>query len=288
MSIPVACKCGQQFMAQPHLAGQQVACPSCGRPLVIPATDGKATVGESDPAENVVSCQCGQSFKAAPHLLGKRVACPSCGQPIDIPGGRSGPRAKSSSSSPVPNATKEPHAQAATSSKSTKRTAATAATKPSAKTGSPSSGMPEDDLEKNAQQTGLDMAWDDALASSSGANALDGFGATPAYAPRSRAPEPIEPMTMYAIWIGVGAVALLILLILGHILWNAFSGSDGSDGEDRPADQPTESAPAEPGAPGEPNSESGSEAESPEAEGVSDTSQAAPQTMSAPMVTIAE
>jgi hypothetical protein len=57
-------------------------------------------------------------------------------------------------------------------------------------------------------------------------------------------PEPIEPMTMYAIWIGVGAVVLLILLIVGHIIWRAFSTPN--DTETAP-DQPVESAPLEPG-----------------------------------------
>jgi hypothetical protein len=105
MSIPVTCTCGQQFMAQPHLAGQRVACPNCGNPLTIPASNEQATATiEEVPSSNIVSCQCGQSFKAPPHLAGKRVPCPSCGQPIDIPGGPSGggsePRSPAASPSP--------------------------------------------------------------------------------------------------------------------------------------------------------------------------------------------
>ncbi len=49
---------------------------------------------------------------------------------------------------------------------------------------------------------------------------------------------------MYAIWIGVAAVVLLILVILGHIIWNAFSSSNGTE---TAPDQPVESAPLEPG-----------------------------------------
>ncbi len=182
MSIPVACKCGQQFMAQPHLAGKQVACPSCGSSLVIPATDDKPALSEPDPVENVVSCQCGQSFKAAPHLLGKRVSCPSCGQPIDIPGGQD--RASSMSKPAAPS------------------------------------------LADGTSETDADMDWDDALAMPADAAPLDALGTGPAYATRRTAPEPIEPMTMYAIWIGGGAVVLLILVILGHITWNAFAARE--------------------------------------------------------------
>lgn len=213
MSIPVACKCGQQFMAQPHLAGKQVACPSCGSSLVIPATDDKPAVSESDPVENVVSCQCGQSFKAAAHLLGKRVSCPSCGRPIDIPGGQN--RASSTSQpaapSPAPKAK-----QAARSPKA-----------PASKQHSPTLGpKAAPSLADGTSETDVDMDWDDALAMPAGAAPLDALGTGPAYANRRTAPEPIEPMTMYAIWIGGGAVVLLILVILGHITWNAFAARE--------------------------------------------------------------
>ena len=81
MAIPVTCRCGQAFAAQPHLAGQQVACPACGRPLVIPRG-----AGASSPANPiVVTCRCGRGFQAAPHLAGQRVACPACGQALDVP-----------------------------------------------------------------------------------------------------------------------------------------------------------------------------------------------------------
>lgn len=36
MTIYTQCRCGQAFQAQPSLAGQQVACPTCGQMLVVP------------------------------------------------------------------------------------------------------------------------------------------------------------------------------------------------------------------------------------------------------------
>lgn len=36
MAIYVVCRCGQAFSAEPHLAGQTVACPACGLPLAVP------------------------------------------------------------------------------------------------------------------------------------------------------------------------------------------------------------------------------------------------------------
>lgn len=39
MPVAIACRCGQRFLAQDHLFGQQVACPACGGPLVIPHPD---------------------------------------------------------------------------------------------------------------------------------------------------------------------------------------------------------------------------------------------------------
>jgi hypothetical protein len=232
MSIPVTCTCGQQFMAQPHLAGQRVACPNCGSPLTIPdLAEEPESSQKKGAAEGIVSCQCGQSFKAAPHLAGKRVPCPSCGQPIDIPGGESRASFKSAAvpSSPGPK-TKQAAGipTAKTAGKSPSATAPAVAQAPAV----------------GASQAGIGLEWDDALAAPGGTAPLEAFGTMPAYAARRTAPEPIEPMTMYAIWIGVAAVVLLILLILGHIIWKAFS--DPSGAETAPA-QPVESAPVEPG-----------------------------------------
>jgi hypothetical protein len=223
MSIPVTCTCGQQFMAQPHLAGQRVACPQCGSQLTIPdLAEARKPSQQEGPPESLVTCQCGQSFKAAPHLAGTRVSCPSCGQPIDIPGGdrrtSSTPKTKQASAGP-------------TAAKAGKGPSATAPTATQA-------------AAVGASQAGIGLEWDDALATPGSAAPLETFATGPAYAPRRTVPEPIEPMTMYAIWIGVGAVVLLILVILGHIIWNAFSSPNGTE---TAPDQPVESAPLEPG-----------------------------------------
>lgn len=41
--IAVACRCGQRFAAPPHLAGRQVACPSCRSPIQVPHPHAAAT-----------------------------------------------------------------------------------------------------------------------------------------------------------------------------------------------------------------------------------------------------
>ncbi|MBC7855982.1 MAG: hypothetical protein IAF94_21345 [Pirellulaceae bacterium] len=45
--IVVACRCGQQFKAPNQLAGQQVPCPVCHQPILIPG--GAAAIDPSDP-----------------------------------------------------------------------------------------------------------------------------------------------------------------------------------------------------------------------------------------------
>jgi predicted RNA-binding Zn-ribbon protein involved in translation (DUF1610 family) len=210
MSIPVSCSCGQQFMAQPHLAGKQVACPNCGNPLSIPAPGGQPAEG----ADNVVTCACGRSFRAPPHLAGQRVPCPDCGEPIDIPAAG---RAASRPAEPRPATAKGP--------------AATKPKKPAAATPAPA-----------AAPTPSDLMWDDAL----GTAPLSPPGGLPGGFPGRRVhSDRIEPMTMYAIWAGIAAVILLVLMILGHIVWNAFAGRERPEA----ADPATESAPADPQTP---------------------------------------
>jgi len=68
-------------MAQPHLAGKRVGCPSCGSPITIPAAQRPTT-----PTPDIlVTCRCGQRFSAKPHLAGKTVRCLNCQQPIQVP-----------------------------------------------------------------------------------------------------------------------------------------------------------------------------------------------------------
>ncbi len=222
MSIPVTCSCGQQFMAQPHLAGKRVPCPSCGNPLTIPTSADQPSSPAGEPAgANIVTCQCGQSFKAPPHLLGQRVPCPSCGQPIDIP---AAPGSDPPKPTPVAPVASSPAPKAAAE---TRPKPATASPKPAPK----AAAAPEPDL-----------AWDDALGTPMSADVYGGFGGAPAQVPRRAETEHIQPMTMYAMWIGGGAVVLLILVILGHLIWNFFSGGDS---DEVVPDQPVESAPAE-------------------------------------------
>ncbi len=83
--------------------------------------------------------------------------------------------------------------------------------------------------------------WDDAL----GPPLDSGAALPPGVAPLRRTrSEPIEPMTWYAIYAGIGAVALLILAILGHIGWRAYSNWQAQR-EPEPA---AETAPADPSA----------------------------------------
>jgi len=74
MAIEVSCRCGKRFAAETHLAGQQVPCPDCQRPITIP---------ELPPL--VVACVCGKAFAAQGHLAGQEVPCPQCGQILQVP-----------------------------------------------------------------------------------------------------------------------------------------------------------------------------------------------------------
>jgi RsiW-degrading membrane proteinase PrsW (M82 family) len=56
MPIEVSCECGGQFRAKDELAGRQVKCPKCGRPLTIPSqTFDLADEPPSEPASRVRS-----------------------------------------------------------------------------------------------------------------------------------------------------------------------------------------------------------------------------------------
>lgn len=79
MAIEVHCRCGAGFLADSHLAGKRVQCPSCGAPLAIPAPPSAASPSV------VVACRCGRRFSAEARLFGKSVRCPSCGAGISVP-----------------------------------------------------------------------------------------------------------------------------------------------------------------------------------------------------------
>ena len=85
----VACQCGQQFRAQPNLAGKRVKCPSCGGTIAVPVAQTmpqpSGTTSRASTQSQIVACQCGQRFKAPAHLAGQSVKCTSCGTPISVP-----------------------------------------------------------------------------------------------------------------------------------------------------------------------------------------------------------
>ncbi|MCL4203536.1 MAG: hypothetical protein KJ000_13620 [Pirellulaceae bacterium] len=129
-----------------------------------------------------------------------------------------------------------------------------AALKPATKTGGAATGAPprrssaaasaeSPAVAEAPSEVDAEFGWDDTLAAPAGIAPLDAFATGPAYVPRRVEAEPIQPMTMYAIWIGGGAVVLLILLIVGHVLWKAFASGDG---ETPVASPPAATAPAEP------------------------------------------
>src|SRR6188768_1174421 len=107
MPFPVACGCGQKFMAQDHLSGKEVPCPACGNPLLIqPPTETTPAAPKPAPAKAVakpqaaksqtgkpegnvvqiaVRCGCGKAYKAPAAMRGKALKCPACGQDVPIP-----------------------------------------------------------------------------------------------------------------------------------------------------------------------------------------------------------
>jgi hypothetical protein len=71
MTIEAACPCGARFHAESHLAGQVVACPSCGQAFQVP---------KPEPPLIQVQCHCGKSYRVKGVLAGKKVQCAACGQ----------------------------------------------------------------------------------------------------------------------------------------------------------------------------------------------------------------
>ena len=98
MPFPVACCCGQKFMAQDHLSGKEVPCPACGNPLLIQPPTEAAPVASKPAAPKpaaakpdasvppiAVRCGCGKAYKAPAAMRGKALKCPACGQDVAIP-----------------------------------------------------------------------------------------------------------------------------------------------------------------------------------------------------------
>ena len=85
MSAIVTCRCGARFQAATHLAGKQVACPTCAQPIAIPASAKTAASPATTPKQAIqVRCGCGTLLKAKPALVGKTVKCPACQQALKI------------------------------------------------------------------------------------------------------------------------------------------------------------------------------------------------------------
>ena len=106
MSTVVRCQCGAGFKAPPKLLGKTVPCPTCQKPIRIPAANPAATKApaskpttpakpatkrpsESKPAAQPgsipVKCACGRAFQAPPSMAGKRARCPSCQGILSVP-----------------------------------------------------------------------------------------------------------------------------------------------------------------------------------------------------------
>ena len=81
MPFPVTCQCGQRFMAQDHLSGQQVPCPACGSSLLIR----NPAVPRATPHTFKVTCSCGRNYQPGPELAGCTVRCTACGNVLQIP-----------------------------------------------------------------------------------------------------------------------------------------------------------------------------------------------------------
>ena len=83
MSLLASCRCGAKFQAPPNLAGKQVACPTCGQALVVPAAASTAPA----PAAGTIAvvCRCGKRMAAPQNLAGRQVQCPACKQPLTVP-----------------------------------------------------------------------------------------------------------------------------------------------------------------------------------------------------------
>lgn len=77
--------CRQNMDAARDLIGLNLSCPSCDRPLRVPA--------ESDPPPKPINFDCPyctQNIDAPPEMAGMEIPCPTCKGQMQIPGGRPG------------------------------------------------------------------------------------------------------------------------------------------------------------------------------------------------------
>ncbi|MGV3607060.1 MAG: DUF1559 domain-containing protein [Planctomycetaceae bacterium] len=103
MSLVVGCACGQKFSVGEEYRGQQLPCPSCNRPIHIPAAAQRPAQPQANrpaqqrqpaaaqtPAGGIeipVTCLCGSSYAAPPSYAGQSLPCPACGRGIQVPMG---------------------------------------------------------------------------------------------------------------------------------------------------------------------------------------------------------
>src|SRR5687767_2956435 len=108
MTIPFACRCGQQLSARDEHAGLQVRCTACGQVQTVPAAAAPKPAGAVAGMIRLTCTNCGKSCQASSEHAGKQTKCPGCGTLLTItppmatrlpdnysasqPAGRAGPR----------------------------------------------------------------------------------------------------------------------------------------------------------------------------------------------------
>ena len=84
MPIPVSCQCGYQVDAPDHYAGQQVNCPQCSNPLIVPAAAPAAPNTGLGGALEGLGIKAGSGGIPCPHCLDAEIPvgaiiCIACG-----------------------------------------------------------------------------------------------------------------------------------------------------------------------------------------------------------------
>jgi hypothetical protein len=100
MPIAVVCSSCQASLEVPdHLAGKQVNCPKCSRPVAA---------GPAAPVRIKVTCPaCTKVLKAPAQAAGKTLKCPACGQPVRVAATGAGEQAAAKAKKPIAVADEE-------------------------------------------------------------------------------------------------------------------------------------------------------------------------------------
>lgn len=88
MPIPVSCQCGYQVDAPDHYAGQQVNCPQCSNPLIVPAAAPAAANTGLGGALEGLGIKAGSGGIPCPHCLDAEIPvggiiCIACGYNVE-------------------------------------------------------------------------------------------------------------------------------------------------------------------------------------------------------------